>query len=370
MGKTSIKKLIAQAAIVAVCVAVLIYIALIPSLTQSAADSFLNISVIYGVVAILSMLMLLGYLLLIKKRDRLLTLLFCAIMVVNCGYFLLSISGSLSFALMANRISYFGSAFLPTIMIVIVADVCHIPYGKKFVYSLFAVSGVMFLLAASGGLLTVYYQTVSIEIVDGVTYLVKEYGPLHGLYSIYLFGSFGAMIGIVVYSFLKHHITSYKQAAIICWVVFVNIAVWFVEQMIDVEFEFLCVSYLATELFLVLMYVMLQDYETAVIEMVSVEETADRALPPDMEQMFCAFVEKAKTLSTAERRILQYYIDGYETADIPDLAFVSIHTVKKHNRSIYQKLEIASKDELMLYIELLRCCGRLEELTEQAAVTE
>ena len=39
--------------------------------------------------------------------------------------------------------------------------------------------------------------------------------------------------------------------------------------------------------------------------------------------------------------------------------------MKKHNRSIYQKLEVSSRDELMLYIELLRCCGRLDELTRQ-----
>ena len=43
------------------------------------------------------------------------------------------------------------------------------------------------------------------------------------------------------------------------------------------------------------------------------------------------FAEKVKKLSSAERRILNYYIEGHETADIPDLAFISIHTVKKHN---------------------------------------
>ena len=86
-------------------------------------------------------------------------------------------------------------------------------------------------------------------------------------------------------------------------------------------------------------------------------------LPPDMEAMFHAFAEKVATLSLAERRILDYYIEGYDPAEIPELAFISIHTVKKHNRSIYQKLEVASRDELMLYIELFRCCDRLDELT-------
>ena len=93
------------------------------------------------------------------------------------------------------------------------------------------------------------------------------------------------------------------------------------------------------------------------------------ALPPGIEDMFSSFAEKAKTLTSAERRILNYYIDGHDIAEIPDLAFISIHTVKKHNRSIYQKLEIASRDELMLYIELFRCCERLEELTGEGFIS-
>lgn len=88
------------------------------------------------------------------------------------------------------------------------------------------------------------------------------------------------------------------------------------------------------------------------------------ALPPNIEELFHTFAERAKTLSTAERGILKYYIDGHEITEIPDLAFVSIHTVKKHNSNIYQKLGIASRDELMLYIELFRRLNRLNELTE------
>jgi ATP/maltotriose-dependent transcriptional regulator MalT len=84
-----------------------------------------------------------------------------------------------------------------------------------------------------------------------------------------------------------------------------------------------------------------------------------------MEDMFRSFAEKVKTLSSAERRILNLYIAGHEIADLPDLVFVSINTVKKHNRNIYQKLGVASRDELMLYIELFRCCDRLDELIDE-----
>lgn len=155
--------------------------------------------------------------------------------------------------------------------------------------------------------------------------------------------------------------------------VLLNVGVWLVEQLADVDFEFLSVSYIVTAVSLLLIYEMLCDYgiiqpsgslvSVQMLTQLNTRQVNPGALPPGMEEMFRSFAEKAKTLSAAEWRILNYYIEGYDIGQIPDLAFISIHTVKKHNRSIYQKLEIASRDELMLYIELFRSCDRLEELT-------
>jgi len=86
------------------------------------------------------------------------------------------------------------------------------------------------------------------------------------------------------------------------------------------------------------------------------------SMPPDIAGLFDSFAEKAKTLTSAEKGILKYYIDGYEIPDIPDLACISMSTVRKHNRSIYEKLGVSSRDELMLYIDLFRRCDRLNEL--------
>lgn len=85
-------------------------------------------------------------------------------------------------------------------------------------------------------------------------------------------------------------------------------------------------------------------------------------LPPNIAELFDAFFKRVETLTAAEKSILQYYIEGYEIADVPEKAFISISTVRKHNSNIYRKLEVTSREELMLYIELFRRCGRLEEL--------
>ena len=330
------------------------------------------LSIVYGVVALLSVLLLISYFLFDKKKDRRFIALFCCVATSNLGYFLLSICNSLAVAKVSNAISYFGGAFSMLVMLLIIYDVCQMRKRKWLTWTLIGISFMFFALAASGDWLGLYYRSVSLEIVNGTTHLVKEYGPLHSLYALYLAGYVVLMLLCIAYAAKTKRLSSPKYTLFLLVTVLLNVGVWLVEQAIDEEFEFLSVSYMVTEVLLLLIYNMLCDYgiirpEAGVLSVQMLTQLNTRQvdpgdLPPGMEDMFRSFAEKAKTLSSAERRILNYYIDGHDIAEIPDLAFISIHTVKKHNRSIYQKLEIASRDELMLYIELFRCCGRLDEL--------
>ena len=74
------------------------------------------------------------------------------------------------------------------------------------------------------------------------------------------------------------------------------------------------------------------------------------------------FVYRIPLLTPAEHSILQYYVNGHEINEIPTLANISINTVRKHNKSIYKKLQVSTKDELLLYIDLLSRSNRLDEL--------
>lgn len=85
-------------------------------------------------------------------------------------------------------------------------------------------------------------------------------------------------------------------------------------------------------------------------------------IPDSIREIFDSFIERSKKLTNAEYNILEYYIDGHQIMEIPDLAYISMSTVRTHNRNIYKKLEVSSKEELMLYIDLIRRCGRLDEL--------
>lgn len=332
-----------------------------------------KLSLAYGVVALLSVLLLMGYLLFDKRRNRLFLALFGCVTAANCGFFLQSVSSSLNLAKFANAVSYFGGAFSMLVMLLIIYDVCQMRKRKWLLWVLSTCSIVVFAVAASGDWLGLYYKSVSLSDVKGMAVLVKEYGPLHSVYAVYLAAYVLLMLVCIGIAAKNKRLSSPKYTLFLLMTVLLNVGVWLVEQAIVEEFELLSVSYIVTEVLLLLVYNMLYDYGIILPDagVLSVEMLAQRntpkaapgSLPPNMEEMFCRFAEKVKTLTLAERRIMNYYIDGHDIADVPELAFISIHTVKKHNRSIYQKLEIASRDELMLYIDMFRCCGRLEELT-------
>ena len=339
-----------------------------------------NMTYVYGAVAVLSVLLLIGYLLLEKKKERNFQFLTTCVAAVNCGYFLLATANSLSMAKIANGISYFGAAYSMLAMLFIISDVCQMKKRKTARSVLIGISTAAFVLAASGDLFGLYYRSVAIEELNGMTHLIKDYGPLHIVYTIYLLSYVVLMIVIISYARKEQRLTSPKYTMLLLTAVLLNIGVWAVEQAVDIDFEFLSISYVVTEMILLLIYGMLRDYgivqpggavvSVQMLTQLNTQKISPGALPPGMEDLFHSFAEKVKTLSGAERRILNYYIEGHETADIPDLAFISIHTVKKHNRGIYQKLEVASKDELMLYIELFRCCDRLDELIGSESVME
>ena len=91
-------------------------------------------------------------------------------------------------------------------------------------------------------------------------------------------------------------------------------------------------------------------------------EEQEVTTPSNIESLFDQFIESSKGLTLSERNILKYYIDGYEISEVPELACVSMNTVRKHNRNIYEKLGVKSKDELKLYLDLLKRCGRIKEI--------
>ena len=325
-----------------------------------------SISVIYAATAAISLLLLLVYCIAVRKRDKWFVLLFSSVVIVNAGYFALSLSKTVEAALWANRISYLGSVFLPMSMLMILLNTTGLQYKKRLPVGLTVLSVVVFLIAASPGYLDIYYKTVSISTAGGVTVLQKEYGPWHCLYLLYLVLYFVAMITVIIYAAAKKKLESRGHAAILVIAVGGNIGVWLLEQLVQIDFEFLSVSYIISVLFLLGLNMILHENETRMSAAVTQIEsgTTGKAIPgtsteaepplsPSVEEQCARFTAGLPSLTQTERAIYEFYIAGKTTKEIMAAQNIKENTLKYHNKNIYGKLGVSSRKQLMEIAKVL-----------------
>ena len=214
----------------------------------------------YGITLALALGLLIAYLVMVKNKEIWLTMLYICVTVVNLGYLLLSMANTVEFAIFGNDVAYLGSVFLSMCMLLTIVRLCGFKIKKAHIIVCVSIGAIMFAIIATSGFLPWYYKSVSIEMIDGAAKLIKEYGVLHPVYLVYLLGYFAAMIGTIIHSVRKKKIGNPKLAGFIAAIVCSNIVMWLFEKLVNWEYEFLSVTYIASEFLLLIVYWMLQDY--------------------------------------------------------------------------------------------------------------
>ena len=302
---------------------------------------------LYGATFAVSLLMIAVYFFVDKKHDKWLLLLFTSVAVCDMGYLLLSVSKTLEGALWANSMAYLGSVFLPFFLLMMIMKLSQIKVPKYLPWVLIGINTVMLFIATSGGYLPIYYKNVSLDFVDGVAVLVKEYGPLHNVYKIYLFAYFAAIVGIIIYTMVKKTAASIKHSVFLAFVVIGNIAIWLVENIIHAGFEFLAISYIVTEGLILLLYGILQDYEkTETEETETVTEIQTTSTSFTTEQID-HILKSINNISEREKDVLRFLLENKKRKEIAEILYVPEGTIKKHTSSIYKKLKVSNRTELI-----------------------
>ena len=309
----------------------------------------------YAVVFILSLLVLLGYLLLLRKKQKepWLFLLFICVSTSGLGWLLLSMAKTVEFALFANQVAYLGQIFLIVCMFMIIARLCGFEPKNWMKLILVAVSLLMLGLICTTGHLDWYYKSVTLTYADGAAKLVKEYGPLHPLYTVYILTYFVVMLTLILLSLKRNKQASPKLAALMLAVVMGNIGTWLVEKLVTWNFEFLAISYLMSEWVFFFVYFLLLDYihisqmpvgaATEPQPAVIVVETTDKA--QKIQQIITSLPE-GSSLSPRQIDMLEGILDGKSRKEIAADLHLSENTVKMHTTSLFRALGVSSRDEI------------------------
>ena len=304
-------------------------------------------------MAFIATILLIGYIALVRQKEPWLLLLYICVTVVNVGYFMLSLAKTVEFAIFANDVAYLGSVFLSMSMLLTIIRLCGFKVRKKLIIALLVLGALMFAVIATSGFLPWYYKEVELTFVDGAAKLKKGYGALHPTYMIYLLGYFSVMVGCIVQSIRKKMIASQRHASMLAAIVFGNIAVWFVEKFIPWDFEFLSISYLFSEIILLGLYWMMQDYVRSDLVAQPVQETP-RPVPTDIATMpmeekilkVLSFLKPGEMLAAREREILELVLQNKKRKEIAEKLCLSENTIKTYTRTLYGKLGVSSREEL------------------------
>ena len=324
-------------------------------------DKTASMAIIYIATTFFAFLLLVGYSFCIKKKQPWFYVLFTAVLVVNIGYLMLALAKTLNVALWANRIAYLGSVFLPLSMLKAIQKISKLKYPKWLNPVLITISSAVFFIAASPGWLDIYYKSVSLETVGGISVLCKEYGPWHSIYLFYLVGYFITMLLTAIHAVAKKKIESTANAVVVLLAVFVNICVWLLEQLVKVDFEFLSISYIITEIFLLGVYLVIQNQEQ-IIESIKAEnapkqEQTSKELPNESQDFIkhCKYItEQLHTLTIREKELYDCYIAGKSTKEILAELNIKENTLKFHSKNLYSKLGVSSRKQLVEYVNTIQ----------------
>ena len=287
-------------------------------------------SVVYSITATVALLLLIAYVVLVKKKQPWMLFLFCCVPVINLGYLLLSLAQTKTFALVANGVVYLGSVFLSLCMYMVILQLCGGTYRRRLPIFLVALALLMFAVVCSPWYYD--YAATGFTAADG---LIKVYGPLHNVYALYLVGYFVAMIVTIFRSMLRQQTVSHKYASLMAAIVFGNIAFWLVEKFVEWNFEFLAVSYLFSEVILLGLYWMMQDYVHV-----------STLVPEDRAAVLMERLPEGVTLQHREEEVLRAILDNKKRRDIAEELNLSENTVKTYTRNLYKKLGVSNRDEL------------------------
>ena len=322
-------------------------------------------SIAYGILCVISLVLIGVCLAVDRKKDICLLLLFISVFVCNLGHFLISVAPSLSFALNGNRIAYLGQVFLSLLLLKMILNLCNLNFKKWLLPALYLISIAVLFVTLTPGYLPCYYKNVSIEVIDGVTRLVRDYGPLHLLYYIYLLSYFALMLVVIIHATIKKKITSTLHTTFLLCAVLCSIVIWFAEQFLPRGFEFLTVSYVISELFILLLYGILQEYgirgENGSIIIANTSKKAEEYLSGTIQSGYdngtALFSEKdidhilvgekiVIQITEREKEVLEKLLANKQRKEIADELFVTESTIKKHTSSIFAKFEVTNRFEL------------------------
>ena len=227
----------------------------------------------YIIMLVLSILNISTLILLLNKRSNLyLMILFIFVALSNWGYLQLAISQTIEGALLANQIVYIGGVYTIECMLLLLIQICNYKLSKVGHFVIYAIPMLVIIFVSTIGYSDLYYKGVELVNLNGVTALKREYGPIHSIYYILLFGYILLTIAIVVYTMIKRKSVSFYNMIMYALIEILGIAIYIGGKLFNSSVEVLPVVYILDEFVLLYIFRRITMYDVEYNVVASMEE--------------------------------------------------------------------------------------------------
>ena len=204
------------------------------------------------------------------------TAFFFSIVLADFGHLFLALSTTIEGAIVANKVCYLGSCFLPLFLFLLICRLCSFNIANWVKLLLFAYSSLVFALSCTVGFSDVFYESVRYVVLNGFGSYMPTYGPAHMLWNLLLYSYVVAYIVVIVVAAKKKRNVSYKTLIAIAVLAFFSIGTFVIARYMDRDTLLMPLVYLVDEL--VLLYicalVKMHDVMNSVLESLEAENTA------------------------------------------------------------------------------------------------
>lgn len=209
----------------------------------------------YVIICILSFLCCVIFFWRVRSNfSPLYSLIFILALLAHLSYVMLALSENVREALLANKMLYIGGCYLQMIGMFLIITICNIRPPKWIRFLMVLFSTAVYGCVLTAGYLPIFYKSVEIEKRNGITVLIKEYGPAHMLFYteiiLYLF----ITIGVLIYGWMKRPDVSRRNLLIASIMQITSIFAFFVGRSITKNIEWMALADLVDEIgFLLIM---------------------------------------------------------------------------------------------------------------------
>jgi len=161
-------------------------------------------TIYYAVLFILSFFLTVIYVFQWHKHfDVNLTAIFILIPVANLSFCFMYGATDAEAAVSGLKTIYLGGCFLPWLTTMCAAGLCGINVSRPVRVGSFILTAAMYFGVLSIGHNTLFYRTYEWVKIDGSWTLIKQYGPLHGVFYVLLGLYMVADLAIIVYTYFR-----------------------------------------------------------------------------------------------------------------------------------------------------------------------